>query len=271
MTDEPKEGEPITEPSPEIVPENPPEPDPRWANKTAEELVAIIKEQDSQVGTQASELGQLRTEKTNLEQDLAFQRTVGSPQEPNPFQTPVGNVNPEPAPTSEQPKYPVDEYGNLTVEGVKMAARDEMMTMSREMEQASNQISHAIMQAKPVLDRARQESPSVFGGIDLTEVTQMVQGYMAKGIPINLYDPTTYKDAALLVKARKSNYDFSTPVKPSPETPPFSETPAGTTTPDPAKRPIVYDDAEKAEAYMKGFNLTKEQADEITRKYEKVR
>lgn len=270
MTDEPIEGQPVENPQKEVVPENPPEPDPRWAGKTAEELVTIIKEQDSQMGTQASELGQLRTKKTDLEQDLAFQRTVGSSQEPNPFQTPVGNVNPEPTSTPEQPNYPVDEYGNLTIDGTRKLFRDEMASMNREVEQWNNQINHAMMQAKPVFDRARQESPSVFNGVDVTEVTQMVQGYMAKGMPINLYDPATYKDAALLAKARKSNYDFSSPAKPNPETPPFSETPAGTSTPEPAKRPIVYDDTEKAEAYMKGFGITKEQADEISRKYEKV-
>ena len=76
MTDEPKEGQPGTEPSPDVVTDNPPEPDTRWAGKTAEELIAIIKEQDSQVGSQASELGQLRNRNTDLEQDLAFQRTV---------------------------------------------------------------------------------------------------------------------------------------------------------------------------------------------------
>lgn len=269
MTDEPIEGKPIENPQ-EVAPENPPVPDPRWAGKTAEELIAIIKEQDSQVGTQTSELGQLRSRNTDLEQDLAFQRTVGSPQEqPNPFQTSVGTVNPESESTPMQSDYSKDEYGNLTVEGVKKAARDEMMAMSREMEQASNQINHAIMQAKPVFDRARQESPSIFGDVDLTEVTQMVQSYMVKGMPINLYDTTTFKDAALLVKARKSNYDFSTPVKPNPGNPPFSETPAGTTTPEPTKRPIVYEDAEKAEAYMKGFGMTKEEADEVMRKYDK--
>ena len=272
MTDEPKEGQPGTEPSTDVVTDNPPEPDARWANKTAEELIAIIKEQDSQVGTQASELGQLRTRNTDLEQDLAFQKTMGNPQEqqvPNPFQTPVGNVNPEPTSAPVQSNYPVDEYGSLTVEGVRKAARDEMMAMSKEMEQWNNQISQAIMQAKPTLDRARQESPAIFSGVDLNEVTQMVQGYIAKGIPINLYDSTTFKDAALLVKARKSNYDFSSPPKANPETPPFSETPAGSTTPEPTKRPIVYDDPEKVGKLLEGFKLTKEQADEITRKYEK--
>lgn len=192
---------------------------------------------------------------------------MGSSQEPNPYQTPVGNVSPEPTP--EQPNYPVDEYGNLTIDGHKKLIRDEMTAMSQEMEQWNQRFNHAMMQAKPVLDRARQESPSIFNGVDIGEVTQMLQGYMAKGVPVNLYDSATYKDAALLAKARKSNYDFSSPAKPNPESPPFSETPAGTTTPEPAKRPIVYDDPEKAEAYMKGFNMTKEQADEVMRKYDK--
>lgn len=251
------------EPTEEPVGENLPD---KFKGKTAEEIAQAYQELEKV-------LGEKSTRTSELESELAFNRQF-NPQgkQPDPYQTPYGSVNqeqpPEPAPPVSETQGLKDEFGNWTEDGLRKVFRGEMASMGNEWQQRQGQVSQAIGQARPIMEQAQKESPNAFDGVSLQEVGQAVQSAMLNGMPVNLNNPETYKDAALLMKAKKTNYGTSQSSANIPEeTPPFTETPGGTEAPEPAKRPVIYEDEARAQEIMKGFKLTKEQADEIMRKY----
>lgn len=236
----------------------------KFRGKSPQEIAQAYQELERAYGEKSSRVSE-------LESEAAFNKWA-NPQggTPNPYQTPYGNVNqeqPETPPADTTTGYQ-DEYGNWTRQGLSKLFRDEMMNMGVEMQKRQQQVQQQVYQAQPYMEQAMKEAPNAFDGVSKVEVAQAVQNALLNGMPVNLYNPESYKDAAILLKAKKSNYSFSKPETSAPEeTPPFTESPSGTHTPEPAKKPVVFEDEAKAQEIMRSFKLTKEQADEIMRKY----
>ncbi len=260
-----------TEAPQEVSTEQPSEADnlpDKFRGKSPQEIAQAYQELERAFGEKSNRISE-------LENEIAFNKQF-NPQggNPDPYQTPYGNVNQrqeqaQPEPPADNVAGYQDEYGNWTPQGLRKLFRDEMVSMGTEMQKRQQQVAQQVWQARPYMEQAMKESPGAFEGVTLTEVGQTVQNALMNGMPVNLYNPESYKDAAVLMRAKKTQYQFSKPesgAQPE-QTPPFTESPSGSHTPEPAKRPIQYQDEAKAQEYMKGFGMTKDQADEIMRKY----
>ena len=182
-----------------------------YDGKTPEELQAILDEKEKMIGKQAQEVGDLRAKASELENKLSFQSQFGNQptQEPNPFDTQFGKVEPEtgtPEATATDPLFwnnPKEQYNKWADE------RDSKRL--EESQKRDTEIRTDIYQAKPVIEQAKKEAPHLFAGLSDQELEMALYNGRANNLVTRhaLGDVKTYKQAAMWIQGEKSQYQFN--------------------------------------------------------------
>ena len=182
-----------------------------YDGKTPEELQAILDEKEKMIGKQAQEVGDLRAKASELENKLSFQSQFGNQpaQEPNPFDTQFGKVEPEqgtPEATATDPLFwnnPKEQYNKWADE--RDAGR------FKEAQKRDTEIRADISKAKPVIEQAKKETPHLFQGITDQELELDIYNGLANNLVSRfaLGDTKTYKQAAMWRQGEKTQYQFN--------------------------------------------------------------
>lgn len=235
-----EEGKPPEVENPEgIAEENPPEPQSsRWAEKSKEELIAIAEAQDKQIGEQSTEVGQLRTDKSDLENKLAFKGQFENPQpEPNPFDTPYGKVE------EKTEEVPTDYWTNPRKYHAQWSAEDKQKEYES-LQKRDAEIQANVQKAQPVIEQAKKETPHLFKGLTNQEMSAGVYTWLANKWmpPHQLGDVAAHRRIATWLQGEKTGYTFNPSVSQGGVSPTTTEPYVGDVKPEAAtKTPVELD------------------------------
>lgn len=241
MTEDKVDTSPTVEPTgdpPEPTVDTPPNP---YDGKTLEELQAILKEKETMIGKQSGEIGELRTKSSELENQVAYRQQFGTQQEPNPFDTQIGNVE-EPKPGTQDEVPP--EFWTNPREQWKKWNQEERVKEQQELQKKDTEIRKSIFQAKPFIEQAKKEAPHLFSGVSDQELDSALYNGLANNLvsPHGLGDTKTYKQAAMWIQGEKTNYGFNPASPSSPVPPTVTEPYVGNKLPaDATKTPLEFD------------------------------
>jgi hypothetical protein len=185
-----------------------------YKGKTQAELVKILQDKESFINQRNEELGQVRAEKSELENQAAFnQRFGGGQPQSNQSQDPYRQPAPSggETPLQEEPRSDDDflTYGDLK-------------KMNQQMQKRDFEARTQLQMAEPFLVQAKKEAPHLFKGLNDQEVKGVVQSYLSSGQlhPMNLSNTKTWKMAATYTQGEKTNYNFiPTPTVTNPDQP----------------------------------------------------
>lgn len=242
MADEPNVGDsPQTSEDPQIEPLTDTSADP-YEKKTEEELKAILREKESFIGKQTTEIGDLRTKMNEIENQIAFNKQFGGQQiqsEPNPLDTQYGNFgeNQPSMPTAEE--VPFDFMDNPR-KYYRKWREEERRKEQEDYQKKDMEIRSHIFRAKPFLEQAKKETPHLFKDISPQELETALYNGLANNLvsPYALGDTKTYKQAAMWIVGEKTDYGFNfagtspNPVQPT-QTESYAANRPSTETPEP--------------------------------------
>ena len=214
--------EPLEEPQEKPKPDVPEQ----FRDKSAEELVDIIKEKESQIGKQSTEVGDLRSRLDALERQQ--QQAANFYQQPvHPYGM-VGQYPPqqEPAPTYSSDDYiPAGEVQKIIDQRLGQAEQNRLLM---ETQRQAVEAQSAFYSGR----EAMKSNPKWFDGIE-NDVESVIYGnYIASqstSTPMSIHqlrDPKTWEKAAAWVRINRGEYDKlqRTQGKPMAHTP--TETPS---------------------------------------------
>lgn len=290
-TPKPEPKEVVTEPTKEVkakeAPETgkgkegtTPEPADRWTGKSAEELLNIVREQDSMIGKQSTTIDTQKKDLEYYEQQVSQAQTPRypqTPQFPNPYgqQTfdPYGNpIAPPPSPygiplRGQPQQEPVpslnwyeDPAGSTQALVRKELAQAEQKRMVEERMRYSQEMKSAYEEGKY---RAVKGNSKLFRGIE-REVEGGIMAGVQRGVfsPADLRREDTWEMAARLARLQRNEFSYLQPESPAPMASPHSEIPASMT--EETRVPIDLTGEHKTIAET--FGLTEEEIEDSVKR-----
>lgn len=253
-----------------------PEPAERWAGKSPEELLQIVREQDSMIGKQSTTIDTQKKDLEYYEQQISQPKTPQYPQGQQ-FPTPYGQQTYDPygqplpqqygMPPWGQPQQepPVQFNYENPMESVQTAVQRELQRadQKRQVEEARKYAYEAREGFEEGKNRARKSNPKLYEGIE-KEVEGAIQGFYQQGFlrPSDMRREDTWETAAQVIRLKRGELNYLRPQSPSPMTPPHSETPASMT--EETRVPIDLTGEHKDIADT--FGLTEEEIEDSVKK-----
>jgi len=263
--EETKQDEPLdeTQENPEEVPETPKptetvEPT-RFDGLSKDELLKIVKDQDSHIGERNQEIGDLKSRVDDIETsqsrpDQKFGDYGKQQQEPP---TP-----PPPKPEEKPSKFDWDNPDGSVDKAVdRRFAEGEKQVLQASFNQNLHRAQTAFEQGKRVMEK----HPTVFKGIEKDvekQVGEFYYPYLQQGQPVDQYltDDDMWLKTAQHIRLNRGEYDKLRPDTSSAVKPTITETPSQTTKDDSGSPVIELEPSDRA--FAKNMGLTDKEAKE---------
>lgn len=206
------------------APDTEPKAEDKWTGKSPEELVSMLKNQESMISKQGNDIGELRNEITRsreeqrlaLEQDRRLREMQGVPQHPAqpPYQPP----------DERQFDYerPVTSVNRLFDERIQSEFEKREATRRQyEQQMNSERIQSAYVRGR---DRVFSKKDPLYEGIEPQVENLVQQTFMGGKMPIeDLKEEETWETAAQIIRLKRKEFDKLTKPKTQPVSAPFGE------------------------------------------------
>ena len=267
MTEEEKQDEPLEE-----FPENPEEvketPKPtetveptRFDGLSKEELLKIVKDQDSYVGEKNQEIGDLKKRMDEFETSQPRQEQGFGDYGQQP-QAPVTPPPTEPEEAPVKPKFDWDNPSSYVDEAVNRGLEvKEKQVLQAQFNQNLHRAQTAFEQGKRVMTK----HPTVFNGIEKEvekQVGEFYYPYLQQGQPVDQYltDEDMWLKTAQHIRLNRGEFDKLKPDVSSAVKPTVTETPSQTTKTDSGSPVIELEPVDRV--FAKNMGLTDKEAKE---------
>lgn len=232
----------------------------RFDGLSKDELLKIVKDQDSHIGERNQEIGDLKSRVEDIETSQSrpeqkFGDYGQSQQAPPPPPSP-------PKPEETLPKFNWDDPDSSVSKAVdrKLAVKEEQVLQA-----SFNQNLHRAQTAFEQGKRVMGKHPTVFQGIEKEvekQVGEFYYPYLQQGQPVDQYltDDDMWLKTAQHIRLNRGEYDKLRPDTSSAVKPTITETPSHTTKDDGGSPVIELEPSDRA--FAKAMGLTEKEAKE---------
>jgi hypothetical protein len=216
-----EEGKPVT---PVIAPDTEPKAEDKWTGKSPDELVSMLKNQETMISKQGNDIGDLRNEivRSREEQRLALEQDRRQREYVQPQYTPQQPRYEPPDEKRFDYEKPVTSVYGLVNERLQYEL-DNREAVRQQYEQKMN-MERAMSAYAKGRDKVFARKDPLYEGIEPAVENLVQQTFMGGKMPIeDLRDEETWETAAQIIRLKRKEYDKVSRPKTQPVSAPFGE------------------------------------------------